>query len=295
MKTLSIYLALAILYFIPHAEASDDLNTTLMHWTFKVEGPSFEAGKTTYGTVFFVGHPLTNTPGSYRLTMVTAAHVLENIAGDKATLHLRNKIGEGEYQKFPFEILIRSNSVPQWRKHPDVDVAAMYISLPKQIIDQSAIITYDFLADDARMTEYEIHPGDELLCLGFPNGEDANDMGFPILRSGTIASYPLVPASKIKSFLYDFEVFNGNSGGPAYMSQTARPYGGDAHLGITIRLVAGIVIQQKSSIERKVTPLEVSRSRRRFEVQEDEERLRLAIVVPAHFIRETVDMLLKNE
>lgn len=72
------------------------------------------------------------------------------------------------------------------------------------------------LGDDARLTSFGLHPGDEVSCLGFPMGAESKPYGFPILRSGRVASYPLLPTKQTKSFLLDFPVFPGNSGGPVY-------------------------------------------------------------------------------
>jgi hypothetical protein len=50
------------------------------------------------------------------------------------------------------------------------------------------VLPIDLLANDDLIEKFEIHPGDELLCLGFPLFV-SSDSGFPILRSGKIASF----------------------------------------------------------------------------------------------------------
>src|SRR3712207_358286 len=57
-----------------------------------------------------------------------------------------------------------------------------------------------------------------MMALGFPKGLSSNRAGFPILRWGRVASYPLTPASAFPNFLLDFRVFDGNSGGPVFMA-----------------------------------------------------------------------------
>ena len=69
-----------------------------------------------------------------------------------------------------------------------------------------------------------------------------------------------------KSFLFDFEVFPGNSGGPVYFVDKSRTYGGTTHMGQTVQFVAGLVARQH-------------------------EKLRLAVVVPAHFTKQTLTLL----
>ena len=129
------------------------------------------------------------------------------------------------------------------------------------------------LADDATLERLQVHPGDELFCLGFPLGADLN--GFPILRTGTLASYPITPSKVVKKYYYDFHVFPGNSGGPVYFSFLNRIYGNATHLGSNDQGVIGLVIEQVGSAlpEFKDLPLDVSR------------------VVPSSYIRETVALL----
>ncbi len=246
-----------------------EINTALMHCTYQIFGPSDEPNELTAGTVFVMGVPEVNQPGTGQSVLVTASHVLEEIKGEEATIYLREKTPDGQYVRRTYTLQIRQGDVPLWVRHPEVDVALMNVDLPDFVSRQAEEIPFlstDLLADDALLEKLEIHPGDELLSLGYPLGLGANDAGFPILRRGTIASYPLVPASETKSFLFDFEVFPGNSGGPVYFVDRDRIYGGAIHLGQTVCFVAGVIIEQH-------------------------EQLRLAIVAPAQFIKETLTLL----
>jgi S1-C subfamily serine protease len=168
------------------------------------------------GTGFVMGVPLTAQPSQGRFVLITAAHVLEGIQGDIAILHLRRRVDASTnlWAQEPVPLQIRANGKPIWKRHPDADVAAMYIRLPPEAA--IPLITSAMLADDKMLSDFEIHPGDEVKCLGFPLGVASNDAGFPVLRSGMIASYPLVPTATTKTFLFDFRVFKGNSGGPVY-------------------------------------------------------------------------------
>ena len=68
------------------------------------------------------------------------------------------------------------------------------------------------LADDEMLSLFEANPGEELTALGYPLGAESNSAGFAILRSGKIASYPLLPTEATQKFLFDFAIFPGNSG-----------------------------------------------------------------------------------
>lgn len=276
-------------------EARPEMNTLLMHRTFKIEGPSHIPGENKVGTVFLFD-ALERKP-----VLVTAAHVFENITGDTAKLYLRKKLSEGKYEKVIFNLPIRENNQPLWTSHPDVDIAVMYLSFPN-----NAARSYYFhedkldeglLATDALLQLWEIHPGDELLCLGFPYGMEANKMGFPILRSGKIASFPIMPVKDIKSFLFDFEVFGGNSGGPVYFVDSARYFGGKPHTdNKSIQCIMGVVVESASISRRKEITIEDISTRKKYKIVEtNKERLSLAKVIPAYFIKETIALLENNE
>jgi hypothetical protein len=100
-------------------------------------------------------------------------------------------------------------------------------------------------------------------------GNESNAAGFPILRSGKIASYPIYPTKNQPTFLYDFEIFGGNSGGPVYMVECNRSFKGSTHIG-KVQFVAGLVSQQHLCAT---------------------ERLALSVVVSAPLILETINML----
>jgi hypothetical protein len=199
--------------------------------------------------------------------LVTAKHVLAEMPRDEAQLILRQKLPNSTWKRLPLALKIRKAGEPLWKEHPSADVAVMYVPLPPDTgVD---LLPTTMLADDKVLEQFEIHPGDELNCLGYPFGGEANGAGFPILRSGKIASYPLYPAKDYPTFFYDFEVFGGNSGGPVYMVESNRNYAGATHVG-KIQFIAGLVSQQASYIN---------------------ERLALAVVVHANLIRGTIDLL----
>jgi len=199
--------------------------------------------------------------------------------GTYAVLFMRKK--NENYQKVPYPFEIRHEDKPLWVRHPDkaVDVAVMYVALPRDV--DIVLLPTAMLADDEVLKEFEIHPGDELICLGYPFSAEANEAGFPILRSGKIASYPLIPTNQTKTFLYDFRVFRGNSGGPVYFVESARTYAGATHAGI-IQFIAGLV-SKEHMITEKVESL--------YGVREERYPLSLATVVHASLIKETIEML----
>jgi hypothetical protein len=54
----------------------------------------------------------------------------------------------------------------------------------------------DLLATDRELKKFRVHPGDTVAFLGYPHRVEANEAGFPVLRSGAIASFPLIPGTE---------------------------------------------------------------------------------------------------
>lgn len=251
-----------------------ELNTVMMRDTYKLEGNS------SVGSCFVVGLPYKTNPAQARYVLVTAAHVFEEMKGNEAIIYLRKKKDDGSFAKIPWKIQIRQDWKDLWTKNKSgIDVAVMYIGLPRDIDIQ--LLPVAIFADDKVLTDFEIHPGDELYCLGFPFGAEGNDAGFPILRSGTIASFPLVPTISNNSFLLYFEVFKGNSGGPVYFVESNRIYAGGTHIG-KIQFLAGLV-SKESNVTETIKSL--------YETKQKVYPLKLAIIIHASHILETIKQL----
>lgn len=253
-------------------EQSFELNTALMRVTFQIAGPLVNRpDRTTFGTVFIIGRPTKADPKISYNVLVTAAHVLDDIGTDTATLTLREPDGKGLYTPFVRTIQIREKGKALYTKHESADVAAMYLPLPQKLGIE--LLPMAFLVDDKTMTDIELHPGDQVLCLGFPLMASGPG-GFPILRSGRLASYPLTPAKTVKALYYDVLLYGGNSGGPAYYSFENRVFAGATHIGIQ-QGILGLVVQQANS---KIPEFA-------------DKPLNLGVIVPAVYIRETIDKL----
>lgn len=241
-----------------------DLSVDLIKATVQLEQPLGD-GSRTIGTGFLISDP---TPdGKARTILVTAAHVLEKMPAMTARIGYRVQGSDSIWRYDPAALKIRDGDHPLWVKHPTRDVAAMVVEAPEAFV--KAAIPLSYLAKDDTFSAVNLGPGDEMMALGFPRGLSANPAGFPILRSGRVASYPLAPATSFPTFLMDFSVFPGNSGGPVFMAEGARrrPGSGESQ---EVQFVAGLLTQQ---------------------VELSGERLEIGIVTHAKFIRETLALL----
>jgi hypothetical protein len=248
-----------------------DLAVELIHATVQLEQQQTD-GTRTVGTGFLVQAP--GPDGAARTVLVTANHVFQKMTGADARIGYRTSNKDGSWQYAPKPLKIRdADGAELWTHHPTRDVAVMTIKAPEAFA--RAAMPLQYLAGDETFSRYQIQTGDEMMALGFPRGLSSNGAGFPILRSGRVASYPLAPAKIFPTFLLDFSVFPGNSGGPVFVSRALTkdgPVEVDAvdGGGEDDGFIAGLLTQQ---------------------VELNKERLEIGIVTHAQYVRETIALL----
>ena len=243
------YLIMALAVAALTCGAQGDFNTEMMLSTFQIVGPSSEHPNAVMsGTVFLMVKPSVKHPGNSLKVMFTANHVLAGIGGQSANVNFRVKNPDGSWHKKPLTFSIRNGTNNLWTTGKESDIAAMFLPIPDELMPECAVST-GMLATEQDLLTYEIHPGDQLSCLGYPLGLEGNDAGFPVLRMGTVASYPLTPVHNYPTFLFNFDVFGGNSGGPVYLDYIGRAYGGSIHADKRIVLIAGIVLDEVDYVD----------------------------------------------
>jgi hypothetical protein len=242
---------------------SVDLSANLMQATVQVE-QALPDGSHIIGTGFLIDDPTAD--GTPRTVLVTANHVFNRMTEREAHIGYRVQGTDGEWRYDPKPIVIRSKTTELWTHNPNRDVAAIVVKAPPEFA--KAAIPLDWLAGGDTFAKYQIGPGDEMMVLGYPQGLSADPAGFPILRSGRVAS-PIAKPSASPTFLLDFRVFPGNSGGPVFISQADRRRPGSDQAE-DVEFVAGMLTQQ---------------------VELNNERLEIGIVTDAEFIRDTIALL----
>lgn len=209
-----------------------------------------------------------------KYVLITANHVLENTPGEETTVIFRKRLADGEFAKEPMKLAIRKGDKPLWVKHATEDVAVIAVTPPAGA--DLPGLSIDLLASDADWKQHRIGAGTNVTCLGYPHREESSAAGFPILRDGPIASFPLLPTAKTKKFTLSMNSFEGDSGGPVYLS---RADSSDASKEQT-RLILGLVSAQQFLDEEMRTL---------YGAQKVRHRLGLALIVHASVIRETVE------
>lgn len=234
-------------------------------------------------------------PPRNELFVVTAAHVLEAVEGNSVSVLLRPRGPDGQYQKHVHELVIRRDGQPLWKRHEAADVAVIRATFPENL--QLTAVPAEWLADDNAIRARKLDPGELIRIVGFPHRIEGNGAGFPVVRLGCLATYPLVPLVENRTVLFDGNTFEGDSGGPAYVPPRD-PAPGLAGNGATASpgpspnaekpastdaadaqspLILGLVVGQHFLDEEMKTIYGYTKTRH---------RLGLGIIAPAPFIRQ---------
>ena len=243
------------------AEAADPIDD-LLSATFRI------ADRDHSGTCFLISEKVTDPAKPRRVILATAAHVMREMSGSRCEVILRSESGDRSYSRTPFSITIRDGDIPNWTRHPAVDVATMLIDLPDGVAVKP--LSFDQLADESRLIDRTIRAGSEAWIPCYPAKLEANEAGWPILRRGSIASHPLTPVNSNKTILIDIRAFGGESGAPVAMIVNDRP------------MVFAVVSGMHRQTDRSTIP---------FEERTMHTPLGVSIVVQTTFLRETIDLM----
>lgn len=263
-------LAAAVVHFlIPAMGARGEEHTRqVIEATCKVTGANSTA------TAWLVKDDEGENGGSKRVFLVTAAHVFDMMQGEDATLVGREKAKEGMLGRHDVRFKIRSGGKNLWSTVANADVAVMPFDVPEGVLLQPLSIRS--LATEKQIEERKIGVGEDLRLAGFPQQNEANGAGLPLVRRGCISSHPFLPIASHRVFLVDYNSFAGDSGGPIFLPAPA-----GANPADSAPLVLGLVSGQRFIDERTKTL---------FEERLERIRLGIGIAVHADFIRQAIQV-----
>lgn len=147
-----------------------------------------------------------------RFALVSAAHVFQEMEEATCTVHFRVADEQGGFARRETDLKVREEDEPLWVRHPTADVAAIFLVLPEKIDVEPFRI--EQIASEEQFDAKKIHVGQKVYVPCFPAKIESNDAGLPILRKGSVASYPLTSPTVGDSILIDYSHFGGDSGAP---------------------------------------------------------------------------------
>jgi len=241
------------------------------------------------GTGFLVGKhnkDITGQEKRYHTFLITNKHVIADV---KSIIVRFNPKGNEPAKDYTIDLTNKASLSIAEHPTPEIDVVAIYINPSVLNRDQARFAFFKldehalYLSD---MKEQSVSEGDFVYVLGFPMGIVAPDRQYVIIRSGVIARLRDVVDQKSREFLIDANVFPGNSGGPVILKpefvkiDKTSSHKNASLIGIITSYVTyrDVAISQQTNQPRVIF----------------EENSGLAVVVPADFIRETVEEAFKD-
>lgn len=219
-----------------------------------------------HGTGFVMAAP--REEGGSQLLLVTAGHSFRPKA-DTAKVIARKKREDGKYDRVELRVPLVQDNKPLFVVHPEADVGVLRLvqdelrpfALPLECLAP---------ADDAKTG---LRLGDDIWISGYPVGIEGTTDGFGLLRRGTVASFPLTPVKKFKTFVVDAATLGGDSGSPVIVRA-----GGDR----TRPMIVGVMVGKH---------LQASKITLNLEERTIQQPLDLGIVVQAEYIRQTIALV----
>lgn len=174
--------------------------------------------------------------------IVSAAHTFERMKGDNCLFVLRTPKPDGSFARKDTPVPVRKDGKNLWVKHKDADLAILDFNPPAEF--EKLAIPLDAIASEEDF-KTRVQAGTYVRLLCYPAQFEGNSAGFPILRHGVMATWPVAPSNIYKTFMIDFTTFAGDSGGPVFgvLDNTGGPGQGSLKL-------LGIVISQQWSDEK---------------------------------------------
>jgi hypothetical protein len=172
--------------------------------------------ETALGTGFLVGVEDRTSPDGFIPVVVTTTHLLETRGKGGLAMPIRLADATGELY-LTLTIVIPPNAGPDaFVRHPDLDIAAFRLQIPP---DTPLPYYVALLRESDLNGTNPLRPGDPVNFSGFPEGLPTSEGMFPILRSGTVASYDQNLVD-MPYFYINGDVYPGDSGAPVFEAGT---------------------------------------------------------------------------
>jgi Trypsin-like peptidase domain len=178
------------------------------------------ASSKAFGTGFLMAMKDRKVPGGVVPVMVTSTHLIRSAGQGAIYMPLRGFDAKGNLSAAVLEVVPARKGLPFYVRHPILDVAAFKVRFPKQM---PVPLLLTLLEEKNLESRSEPRAGEEVVFVGFPEGQGTSLGMFPVLRSGRIASLDQSLLG-LRSFLINGDVYPGDSGAPVFRaSQSGKP------------------------------------------------------------------------
>ncbi len=178
------------------------------------------ASSKAFGTGFLMAMKDRRAPGGVVPVMVTSTHLVRTAGGGAIYMPLRGFDGKGNLSVAILEIVPARRGLPFYVRHPILDVAAFKVRFPERM---RIPLLLTLLEEKNLERRGEPRAGEEVVFVGFPEGQGTSQGMFPVLRAGRIASLDQSLLG-LRSFLINGDVYPGDSGAPVFRAtQSGQP------------------------------------------------------------------------
>ena len=172
-------------------------------------------------TGFVVARRDSSVPGGIVPVVVTSTHVISTMGKGPLYVGIRIPDEKGEAEVAVLQLQPTSQGRPFYVRHPHQDVCAFSLRIPPEA---AGILRLPSALQQSKVKRNADLPraGTEVFFLGYPEVAPGTGGGFPVLRSGRVASYPTASMRNQRKFLVDADVYPGDSGAPVYITRHGR-------------------------------------------------------------------------
>jgi trypsin-like peptidase len=178
------------------------------------------ASSKAFGTGFLMAMKDRRAPGGVVPVMVTSTHLVKTAGRGAIYMPLRGFDAHGNLSAAVVEVVPARKGLPFYVRHPVFDVAAFRVRFPQRM---PVPLLLTLLEEKNLESQAEPRAGEEVVFVGFPEGQGTSLGMFPVLRAGRIASLDQSLLG-LRSFLINGDVYPGDSGAPVFRaSQSGKP------------------------------------------------------------------------
>ena len=179
----------------------------------------FEADRVCVGSSFYCVFPL-KTFGAVPV-LITNRHVVEGFRNIRIVLSTASDPRQATLERRRTLAFDRLDEVVYFHDNPKIDLAAILLRpiLDRNVNDGSTIYLEDVSLKDfaAEGVESQLRFVEDVLVVGYPQGQWDGTRNLPLFRRGITASPAMLDYNGESKFLIDCSIFPGSSGSPVFL------------------------------------------------------------------------------